>query len=276
MPKTFQPILLENLRIRWPSFAIRRVALNQHMPKIEALREHRHRHAQILLYLRGEGVQHLGSRSVPVRRGSVVFIPPAQDHRFEKARSVRPICLVIDFASDEPPRWLDSTVLASREIANIESWLLSLHTLHHGRNARRDDFSIAAASLILRILTILRDGLQSDPTTHAGGPVSHSVSRQIQLQGLATVTPGSIASALGRSLDHLNRTLRAETGRTLGETISQSRLDHCDRLLRNPKLGIAEVAQAVGIPDANYFARWFRRQTGQSPTRWRSAMGNPT
>lgn len=51
MPKEFQPILLENLQIRWSGFRIRRIALNQHMPRVERLGEHVHRHSQILLYL---------------------------------------------------------------------------------------------------------------------------------------------------------------------------------------------------------------------------------
>lgn len=272
MPRQFQPILLEDLRIRWPGFTIRRIALNQHMPRIEALGEHRHRHAQILVYLRGEGVQHLGTRAVPVRRGSALFIPPSQVHRFEKERSVRPICLVIDFETVEPPPWPEATVLASGDLARIERWLVSLHGMQHGRTGKPDDFSIGAASLILRILANLRDAFQSDEVPVAG-PVTHSIRRQIQQQGLATVTPGSIAAALGRSLDHLNRTLRAESGQTLGEIINQARLEHCARLLQERDRGIAEVAKAAGMPDANYFARWFRRQTGQSPTRWRAAMG---
>lgn len=272
MSKPFQPILLEDVRIRWPGFAIRRIALNQHMPRIEALGEHRHRHAQILLYLRGEGVQHLENRAVPVRRGSALFVPPSQVHRFEKARSVRPICLVLDFETVEPPPWREATVLASGDLAKIERWLVSLHGMQHGRTVKPDDFSIGAASLILRILATLRDSLQSDDDPAAAGPITHSVRRQIQQQGLTTVTPGSIAAALGRSLDHLNRTLRAESGHTLGELINQTRLELCGQLLRDPRSGIGEVAKAAGMPNANYFARWFRRQTGQTPTHWRAAM----
>jgi AraC family transcriptional regulator, transcriptional activator of pobA len=31
---------------------------------------------------------------------------------------------------------------------------------------------------------------------------------------------------------------------------------------------VAEVAAALGFHDPNYFSRWFRKQTGQSPTGW--------
>jgi AraC family L-rhamnose operon transcriptional activator RhaR len=31
---------------------------------------------------------------------------------------------------------------------------------------------------------------------------------------------------------------------------------------------VASAAEAVGMLDQSYFARWFRRQTGQPPSRW--------
>jgi AraC-like DNA-binding protein len=32
---------------------------------------------------------------------------------------------------------------------------------------------------------------------------------------------------------------------------------------------VAEAALQSGFEDPNYFARWFRRQTGQTPQAWR-------
>ncbi|HEY1108348.1 MAG TPA: helix-turn-helix domain-containing protein [Opitutaceae bacterium] len=33
---------------------------------------------------------------------------------------------------------------------------------------------------------------------------------------------------------------------------------------------IAEAAERSGFDDPNYFARWYRRQTGQTPREWLS------
>ena len=35
---------------------------------------------------------------------------------------------------------------------------------------------------------------------------------------------------------------------------------------------IGDIATLVGMDDQNYFTRWFRKQTGQTPSRWRAAM----
>lgn len=266
--KEFQPILLEDLKIRWPGFAIRRVALNQHMPRVEKLGQHLHRFSQILLYLRGTGVQHLGMGSFPVDRGTVLVIPPGQAHRFEKTRAVRPICLAIDFETVEPVTWAGRAVLGARDLALVERWLLSLHEQHR----RSDDYSIQTAALILRLLSRLERAVNGSEERGVDGPIAASVRSVAMRQGLAALTPGRVAASLGRTLDHLNRRLRAESGTTVGGLLNRLRLDEVTRLLRGSDRGIGEIAAAVGMDDQNYFTRWFRKQTGQSPTRWRAAM----
>jgi AraC-like DNA-binding protein len=238
------------------------------MPRVEKLGEHVHRFSQILLYLRGTGVQHLGMGTQPVDRGSVLVIPPGQSHRFEKTRAVRPICLAIDFDTVEPVTWTGHAVLGVRDLALVERWLLSLHEQHR----RRDDCSIQTASLILRLLSRLERAVNGSDERGADGPVAASVRSVALRQGLAALTPGAVATALGRTLDHLNRQLQTECGTTVGGILNRLRLDETTRLLRGSDRGIGEIAAAIGMDDQNYFTRWFRKQTGQTPTRWRAAM----
>ncbi|MEM6280431.1 MAG: cupin domain-containing protein, partial [Verrucomicrobiota bacterium] len=96
MVKELQSILLENIEISLPGYLLQRLALNQHMPKVEKLSEHRHGHDQWLLYLRGSGRQRILDRETPVRRGTVLFVGRDTSHRFRKDSEVRPVCLVID------------------------------------------------------------------------------------------------------------------------------------------------------------------------------------
>jgi len=268
MAKEFQSVLLEDLKIRWPGFAIRRVALNQHMPRVEKLGEHVHRHSQLLLYLRGAGIQHLAGETVPVGRGSVLVIPPGRPHRFEKTRAVRPICLVIDFETVEPPTWREVGVLGARDLALVERWLVSLHEQH----LRADEFSIQTATLILRLVASLETALGSGNHSESVGPFSASVRKVAKREGLAGLTPGKVARSLKRTLDHLNRQLQTEIGTTVGGLLNRLRLEEATRELRTTERSIGEIAAAIGIDDQNYFARWFRKQTGQTPTRWRAAM----
>jgi AraC-like DNA-binding protein len=108
--------------------------------------------------------------------------------------------------------------------------------------------------------------------SHLPGPVEQSVREaicRIELEGLR---PGAVADEIGFSLDHLNRLLRAECNRTVGTEISTARLERASKLLRTTEKSIGEIASDVGIDDQNYFGRWFRKATGQTPTHWREAM----
>ena len=49
MSKELQSILLEDFEITVPGFRLRRLALNQHMPRVEKLSEHVHDWFQALL-----------------------------------------------------------------------------------------------------------------------------------------------------------------------------------------------------------------------------------
>jgi len=268
MAKEFSPILLENLRIRWPGFRVRRIALNQHMPRVESLSEHVHRYAQVLLYLRGSGIQRLGETALPVQRGSILVIPPGRAHRFVKSRAVRPICLAIDFETVEPVIWREESLLNSRDLALVERLLVSLNELH----LSPDDFSIQTAALILQILSVIQRAVDGVDSRQGGGPVFASVSRAVIRLGFIGLTPRLVARTVGRSLDHLNRQLRTETGLTVGEILNRARMEHCGHLLRTTDLDIGEIASTTGFDDQNYFTRWFRKQTGQTPSRWREAM----
>jgi AraC-like DNA-binding protein len=274
-PPEFRPVLLEDLEIRWPGFRIRRVALNQHMPRVERFGEHVHDCYQVLLYLRGRGLQHFGGSSVPVGRGSLLVIPPEQAHRFEKSAGLRPVCLVIDFESDQPLLWR-STSMTGRDLARVERWLVALHQLGPVRSTPGEQ-AIPVASLLLRLMNLVRGYVTQTPNAAIRpGPIEQSVRGVIEATGLtANLVPSAVAASMGRTLDHLNRQLRAEAGLTVGGAIHRARRERCEDLLRRTDLLIGEVGAAVGFDDQNYFARWFRKQTGQTPKRWREVMLAP-
>lgn len=265
MSDEMQPILLEDLKIALPGIVLRRVALNRHMPRVEKLSEHVHDFQQVLLYLRGVGEQHLDEIVVPVSRGTVLSIPPGKKHRFVKSKAASPICLAIDLETTSGEAWPDQGALSRNQLATVESRLFDLNTLQRKKNPS----SVAIASRILRILGEIEEALREGDQVPVGGPVSSAVLRVIGKNELSGLTPQCIAVELGRTLDHLNRQLGDETGMTVGQVLNRARLEVCYRLLKDTPDTIGRIGSAIGFDDQNYFARWFRKQTGQSPTQWR-------
>lgn len=281
----FQSILLEDLDMRWPGWRLLRLALNRHMPRVEKLSEHRHEHSQYLLYLRGSGSQLVGRESHPVRPGSILYIPAERTHGFVKSRHQRPVCLAIDFIEEPlpaisggeiPPKAPESERPASRRAGElpprarlqVERWLFEL-----GQRSKEspEQLPIASASLILQILAALADALHRKENAPADGPVARAVSERIRDLGFDHAAPGEVARSLGQSLDHLNRLLRDEGAPTVGKLLLGQRL-HCARTrLAGSDRAIGDIAAECGFYDQNYFARWFRKHTGQSPSGWRKA-----
>ncbi|CDN42711.1 AraC family transcriptional regulator [Paenibacillus sp. P22] len=53
--------------------------------------------------------------------------------------------------------------------------------------------------------------------------------------------------------------------------ISRKRMDMARKLLASTSLSIKDVAERTGYPDTHYFAKCFRKETGLSPTEFRSS-----
>ena len=89
----------------------------------------------------------------------------------------------------------------------------------------------------------------------------------------STVGKAGLAGRLKLSRFQLYRALKQELGQSPHEWTAQRRIERACLLLKTTRLSIAEIAVESGVPDANYFARFFRLRTGFSPRDWRRLFG---
>ncbi len=88
-------------------------------------------------------------------------------------------------------------------------------------------------------------------------------------RGSPWLRPAELAKRVGLQKDYLNRLVRRATGLALGQSRDRELLRAAEAGLRQGHR-VAAVASNLGFSDANYFARWFRKQTGLSPSHWRN------
>lgn len=74
------------------------------------------------------------------------------------------------------------------------------------------------------------------------------------------------ADLLNISPNHLNKSMKKETGKTASEIINEALLMEAKALLSLPQYAISEVAFAIGIEDVSYFSRLFKKHVGVSPS----------
>jgi AraC-like DNA-binding protein len=80
------------------------------------------------------------------------------------------------------------------------------------------------------------------------------------------------ADRLFVSPKHLTETIKDVTGRTAGEWIDDAVVLEAKVLLRNQDISIANIAYAIHFPDQSSFGKYFKKQTGLSPSEYRMAI----
>jgi|GEM_PF-1130189 len=74
-----------------------------------------------------------------------------------------------------------------------------------------------------------------------------------------------LATELNISSDHLRHLFKEELGVTLHDKLTEIRLQHAKRLLREGKLKVYQIAERVGYRESRYFSQVFRKHIGITP-----------
>jgi AraC family transcriptional regulator, transcriptional activator of pobA len=264
--RRFRSLLIEKVNIRVPGLHVMSLAVHRHLAELGSVELHRHASSQALLYLSGAGRQTLSRHKVRVEPGTLVLIPPGIPHSFERSGPKAPLCLAIDFQfRHSEPRGAAVSSLTRSEVALVRQSLADLVRMHP---VIPGELPCAGAVLVLQLMLILmRSGgwLPRDvvPVKHRGSSAIAGI-----LTKLEPSTPlGEVVRRSGYQRDHLNSLIKRETGLTLGQHRAGQRLSLAKRLLASRE-SVSSVATAVGLTDQSYFARWFRKQTGQRPSEW--------
>lgn len=91
-----------------------------------------------------------------------------------------------------------------------------------------------------------------------------SVDRPLQLK-----TAQDYANNLNVHVNHLNRTVKAVTGKSTTTHISERIVSEAKALLQHTDWNVAEIAYALGFEYPSYFNNYFKRITGTNPSAMR-------
>jgi AraC-like DNA-binding protein len=81
------------------------------------------------------------------------------------------------------------------------------------------------------------------------------------------------ADQLGVSQNHLNDTVRTLTGESAGGLIQKQLMRQATMCLKHSLKNVSEIAYLMGFDDPSYFARFYKRHTGKSPSQVRASSG---
>ena len=82
-----------------------------------------------------------------------------------------------------------------------------------------------------------------------------------------------LASSCNYSVGYFSHLFRSIVGVSPHTYMCRLRIERAKTMLENTDCSVFEIALSVGVEDQNYFSRFFKEQTGFSPTAYRSAHG---
>ena len=150
---------------------------------------------------------------------------------------------------------------SSPEVGFVQSLL--------SRRKSGDFFTKTDAIDSYRLLLELCDREEKVSSSRPHARIAGRLERETRRRPNASIGKDGLAAAFSLSRFQFYRALRQETGLSPKDWIVRRRLDRACRLLRETQKPIAEIAVEVGVPDANYFARLFRKRIGFTPRAWR-------
>ncbi len=99
--------------------------------------------------------------------------------------------------------------------------------------------------------------------------VSAAVRRYLHKNFSQPITLTELAMSFHCSTVSLTKWYYREYGKTIMDDLTDVRMEHACRMLRDSDASVASVAAACGFSDGGYFSKRFRKRFGKSPTEWR-------
>ncbi len=124
---------------------------------------------------------------------------------------------------------------------------------------------------ITRALDLLLYCVQS-PAEEKAHPLVNSFMRMIFDRSTTLDSISGYAARLNISPSYLNKLVRTQTRHSAMDWVEIARVNWAKTLLKDRTVPVSEVSVALGIDDPSYFTRFFRKETGMTPSEFRKKM----
>lgn len=259
--------------------------------------EHCHDFTEIVLIIRGQGVQVIDNNEYLVSAGDVFVLQGNQRHYFKDASNLEIVNIMYD----------SKRVEVTPSIKQMEGYnaLFILEpkyrVLHHFKNRlhldrsdmakieyvvntmileqknKLDGYKIIISNKMEELFVLLSRYYSHLEATEAQALVRiGKVIDYLEKNYNANIYLDSLAEMSNMSTRNFQRIFKKAVGSSPSAYLIQIRLQKARKLLREGNMSIADIAAEIGFSDANYFIKCFKKETGTTPVKFRMRYVMPT
>ncbi len=249
---------------------------------------HRHDFFEVLFLQKGSGFHVIDGNKYEIKPPCVFFMSPGQAHKLELSLDIEGYIFIftsdfyllnrgnqdslIEFPffytihQDNPPLLLQR-----------ESDIAFLETLFRQGITEIKDITESTPELLRSILDLILTTCaaryqMNDELLHKGkGQILvKKFFHLIEEHNQQNLLLSDYAQMIGVTPNHLTQTVKILTGKTSSQIIKAKQLLEIKRLLAHTSLSVSEIAFRLNFEDQSYFTKFFKRETGLTPIRYRS------
>lgn len=140
-----------------------------------------------------------------------------------------------------------------------------------------DEFSYAKKAIMIRALDYLLKPydeqelmlvMEEDGNIRLS-KVAELISQYIRENYMYDISMQELARTMNYSEPYFCKLFKQCFNKNFTSYLTEYRVEEAKKMLEQPTVNVKEIGKAVGYGDSNYFAKVFKRITGQSPTEYR-------
>lgn len=238
---------------------------------------HIHDTNELYYLIDGQTKYFIGDEIFSVEKNDFVFIPAGMFHKTDSEKCLNNERIVLHFNDDilgeEAKKLLGK--LSKQKVFSVKETKLHLLTellsQIEKETDKNDDYSdIIKKSDTLNLLAfILRFKKETSPKELTNTDLTiNKITKYISSNFSEDITLSTLSQTFNISESHLSRKFKEISGIGISEYITYVRITYAQKLLKEKKLPMTQIALKCGFNDSNYFSTVFKRIKGITPLKY--------
>jgi AraC family transcriptional regulator, transcriptional activator of pobA len=249
------------------------------------MKPHRHDFYMIMLFTEGSGKHTIDTTTFDIEPGAIFFMSPGEMHAWSLSDNTNGFVIMFHasffilrahsrqitespfFSVKQKLRYAKLGRSALNEYSNL------LKTIYRESTATTTNTRHVLRNYLDILLLKLADAL---PTQHISQPgpagIITQLDRLIELNYYKHLPVSFYAKELAISASQLNHIMSTYLNQSISDLVRERLLLEAKRLLIYTTLSIFEISMELGFNDDSYFARFFKKNTGQTPEQFRKQL----